>query len=326
MENKSKIAFSVVLPTYRVARFIERAIISLQNQSFKEFEMIFVDDCGEDGSIDIVSWYAETDSRIFIVKHEQNRGTFHARKSGVEYAKGRYIIFLDPDDELDENCLSKLYEHLSISPASVIFYGIKTVPAPPWYKSPMKSLPVRSKDSLLESMFKKTIGGYKFTTLGTPGKAYNRELLLTVYDELAIPSDFRYVFSEDSVLLLTCAMKNPSFCTINYNGYIYHRNPSSITHQRQLSSQSQYISDQIIFTMDILQKQIDRHHLTETEQAFFHFYIYHHTKSDLLLLNRFNSNGTHYFQSIVATFLTQPKFKHLVRMILFVLTIGRIRI
>src|SRR5690554_2826222 len=128
MDNNIAIFFSVVLPTYRVAQHIERAIISLQNQTFKEFEMIFVDDRGEDGSIDVVAQYAETDSRIQIVTHEKNLGTYHARKSGVIQAKGRYIIFLDPDDELDSDCLSILYEHLNNSPALVIFYGVKTIP------------------------------------------------------------------------------------------------------------------------------------------------------------------------------------------------------
>ncbi|GEM_PF-935176 len=326
MSTESEMMFSVVLPTYRVAQFVERVIISLQIQSFKAFEMIFVDDCGNDGSIDIVARYAERDPRIRIVTHEHNRGTYHARKTGVEHARGRYIIFLDPDDELDEHCLNQLYEHLHGSPASVIFYGVTFTPPLQWYKSPTRSYPLRSKDRLLESMFKKSIGGYTFTTLGTPGKAYDRKLLLSVYEELAIPDDFRYVYSEDSVVLLTSAMNNPGFRTIDYRGYIYHLNPSSITHKEQMSSRSRFISEQLTYTVDILREQIGRHHLTKAEEEFFRFYIHRHTKSELSLFARFDSSGAHYFTSVASAFFARPRLKHVAMMVFFVVTLGRKRL
>ena len=297
-----------------------------RSSPFKAFEMIFVDDCGTDGSIDIVARHAERDPRIRIVKHERNRGTYHARRMGVEHARGRYIVFLDPDDELDEHCLSQLHEHLHGSPASVIFYGVKTVPPPPWYKSSTRSFPVRSRERLLESMFKKSIGGYAFTTLGTPGKAYDRKLLLAVYDELAIPGDFRYFFSEDSVVLFACAMKDPVFLSVEYDGYIYHLNPSAITSKKRMSLRSQHIFDQVAFTMDKLQHLINRHHLAKSERTFLHHYIHHNTKSELLLLKRFDSSGARYFTSVASALFARPRLKHAAMLLFFVVTLGRKRL
>lgn len=114
---------SVIVPIYNVAEYIEECVQSLVVQSFKEFEVIFVDDCGTDDSIGIIERELgrikanSCDARI--IKHERNRGLSAARNTGFEAAKGEYVYFLDSDDYITPDCLEKLYNAAIDSDAEV---------------------------------------------------------------------------------------------------------------------------------------------------------------------------------------------------------------
>lgn len=105
----SEIKVSVVLPVYKVERYIERCIDSLLNQTLKEMEFIFIDDCGGDGSIELVEKKAAVDNRIKILYNETNLGTGRSRNRGIETAKGKYVGFVDPDDSIDPDYYEVLY-------------------------------------------------------------------------------------------------------------------------------------------------------------------------------------------------------------------------
>ena len=94
---------SVILPVYNVEKYIDKCIQSLLNQTLKDVEFIFVDDCSPDKSVDIIKKY--NDPRIKLVQHEVNKYTAEARNTGVKNATGEYIAFVDPDDYIDNNFL-----------------------------------------------------------------------------------------------------------------------------------------------------------------------------------------------------------------------------
>lgn len=104
--------FSIIVPMYNVEKFIARALESAINQSFKDIEIICVDDCGQDESIEIAKEFAKKDERIKIVQNERNLGTFAARNNGALSAKGEYLLFLDSDDFLHKDTCLKCYELL----------------------------------------------------------------------------------------------------------------------------------------------------------------------------------------------------------------------
>lgn len=105
---------SIILPTYNVEQYIARAIESCINQTFKDIEIIVVDDCGNDNSINIAKEYSKKDKRIKIIHNEKNLGLLRARYEGVKVANSPYIMFLDPDDYLElnacEECIKILDE------------------------------------------------------------------------------------------------------------------------------------------------------------------------------------------------------------------------
>ncbi|MBF7048155.1 glycosyltransferase family 2 protein, partial [Campylobacter volucris] len=109
---------SIILPTYNVEKYIARALDSCIKQSFKDIEIIIVDDFGNDKSIDIAKEYASTDERIKIIYNDKNLGTFASRNIGVLNSSSPYIMFLDPDDYLElnacEECVKILNKNIDV--------------------------------------------------------------------------------------------------------------------------------------------------------------------------------------------------------------------
>jgi len=89
---------SVVMPTYNCADFIAQSIASVCAQTYKNWELLIVDDCSSDNTEEIVSALSETDERIIYIRLETNSGAAAARNKGIEMARGSYIAFLDSDD------------------------------------------------------------------------------------------------------------------------------------------------------------------------------------------------------------------------------------
>lgn len=98
---------SIITPTYNAEKFLEQTIKSVLNQSYMNFEMIIVDDCSKDRSVEIAQEFAAKDNRIKVHKLKENSGAAVVRNTGIEMASGRYIAFLDSDDLWDEKKLEK---------------------------------------------------------------------------------------------------------------------------------------------------------------------------------------------------------------------------
>lgn len=89
---------SVIMPMYNSVKFLDKSIESVLLQTYKEWELIIVDDCSEDNSKEVVNSYMRLDSRIKLISFPHNMGVAEARNIGIKAAKGRYIAFLDSDD------------------------------------------------------------------------------------------------------------------------------------------------------------------------------------------------------------------------------------
>jgi len=93
-----KYLVSIITPSYNSARFIAQTIESVLSQTYKNWEMIIVDDISSDNSNEIIEKYVQRDNRIKFIKLEKNSGPAVARNRAIEEATGRYIAFLDADD------------------------------------------------------------------------------------------------------------------------------------------------------------------------------------------------------------------------------------
>ena len=98
---------SIIVPVYKVEKFLPKCIESVLNQTYTDFELILVDDGSPDKSPEICDKYAELDKRVVVI-HQTNEGVSAARNAGLENAKGAYIGFVDPDDWI----APKMYEQM----------------------------------------------------------------------------------------------------------------------------------------------------------------------------------------------------------------------
>lgn len=89
---------SIIMPTYKCGRFIEKSIRTVQAQTYKNWELIIVDDCSEDETISTVLGLKKNDDRISLYQNSSNSGAAVSRNTALKHAKGRWIAFLDSDD------------------------------------------------------------------------------------------------------------------------------------------------------------------------------------------------------------------------------------
>lgn len=105
---------SVIIPVYKVEKYLKRCIESVVNQSYKNIEIILVNDGSPDKCGEICDSYARIDSRIKVI-HKENGGLSSARNAGLDIASGEYIMFVDSDDWIEENSLEKLDKYMNMS-------------------------------------------------------------------------------------------------------------------------------------------------------------------------------------------------------------------
>ena len=104
---------SIITPTFNSERFIAETILSVQAQTYKDWEMIIVDDCSTDRTAEIVASFQEKDSRIKYFHNATNKGSAFSRNLALQNAKGKWIAFLDSDDLWHPEKLEKQIEFMT---------------------------------------------------------------------------------------------------------------------------------------------------------------------------------------------------------------------
>ena len=117
---------SVVLPIYNVERYLNRCVKSVVNQSYKNLEIILVDDGSQDNCPILCDEWAKKDYRIKVI-HKKNAGLGYARNTGIENATGEYICFIDSDDYIALDTIEKAYKSVMESKSDVVYYGYNVV-------------------------------------------------------------------------------------------------------------------------------------------------------------------------------------------------------
>lgn len=120
------IKISVVVPCFNVEKYIHRGLNSIIEQSLQEWEAILVDDGATDRTGEICDGYAEKDNRFQVV-HTKNQGLPSARNTGMEYAHGELLYFMDPDDWIEKDCFRKCYEIFKQHDCEIVHFGLNKV-------------------------------------------------------------------------------------------------------------------------------------------------------------------------------------------------------
>ena len=117
---------SVIVPIYKVEQYLDQCVESIRVQTYKNLEIILVDDGSPDKCPELCEQYALKDERIIVV-HKKNGGLSDARNYGINVSTGNYIIFVDGDDYIEKNMIQRLYDALQNSKADIVVGGINYV-------------------------------------------------------------------------------------------------------------------------------------------------------------------------------------------------------
>ena len=120
----NNIKISVIIPVYNVEKYIKKAIKSVINQTYKNLEIILVDDGSTDNSGFICDEYANIDERITVI-HKENGGIVSARKIGINLARGDYAVNLDPDDWIEATAYEQVVKIIEEKHPDIVAYGMK---------------------------------------------------------------------------------------------------------------------------------------------------------------------------------------------------------
>lgn len=99
---------SVIIPVYNTAPYLDKCLESVINQTYKNLEIILINDASTDNSLDIMKKYSESDTRIRLISHKENCGLGVSRNIGLKIASGKYVLFVDSDDYIDPVLIEKV--------------------------------------------------------------------------------------------------------------------------------------------------------------------------------------------------------------------------
>lgn len=315
---------SIVLPVYNVAPHVERCIASCLAQDVDDFEMIFVDDCGQDKSMSIVRHYAAQDGRIKIVSNPRNEGTFGARRAGAFAASGDYVFFLDPDDALPAGGLERLLSAVRESGGrcDLILSRIEVVPKARCISTKVVLPASCGYPDILPRMFLES----SHFNLGTPGKIYGRKLLLAAYGLLTSVTE-RLVFAEDVLLLFVCAALAERLLVLDSIQYLFYVNPVSATHGQDAGGVLRNIAqiDLVIGKLNELRNVPElsgREFFDEARDEI----INRLERDKLMLMRQLNPKEYIYDRLVYQAFLRDRNFRHLVRIAVYYFTLRQVRL
>lgn len=223
---------SVIVPIYKVEPYIRQCIVSLVNQTFRDFEIILVDDGSPDKCPEICDEYALKDPRIQVI-HKPNGGVVSARKAGLARSCGEYITFVDGDDWIAEDYIERIDKIIQQCEADVIavtdFYSVMD-------EEKQRVRIGRQYDGLYTvEKLSKDFYPYVFTydsrfDFGTAPSVWSKVIRRDLIEKYLPKTPENIRMGEDLAVSLPCMLDANSIYFTDLCGYYYRQNTASMTH------------------------------------------------------------------------------------------------
>lgn len=222
---------SVIIPVYNVELYINKCLNSIVNQTYKNLEIILVDDGSKDASGELCDEWAQRDHRISVI-HKKNGGLVSARKCGIAAAHGEYVCAVDSDDWIECNMVEQLYhiaERENVDIVTSLFYGAKIVDSENEFKVGRYDC-VRNGYSVYSRMIYIDNKNLTHMLSGSMcGKIYKRKLL----EKCQLPVDDRITYGEDGACVWNCFLQAESIYISDKFFYHYEKRSDSISGSRE---------------------------------------------------------------------------------------------
>lgn len=226
---------SVIVPVYNTKLYLKKCIYSILSSTYKNLQVILIDDGSTDGSSEICDYFSIKDKRIEVF-HQCNKGVSVARNLGIEKAKGEYITFVDSDDYIDSKLIEYLYNSAVQYKADYVVCGFSTVDKE--YKE-IKNYSIEKEGCIdgmqaLEMHYIEQCSSVNYVPLYA--KLYKK----SIWDGIKFRPNLYY---EDLDIMPSILLKCQRVVILNYSGYFYVQRPGSIMHDK--TKKSKYYNDAI---------------------------------------------------------------------------------
>jgi glycosyltransferase involved in cell wall biosynthesis len=224
----NNILVSIIIPVYNSEAFLDKCIQSAINQSYKNIEVILVDDGSIDSSGEICDNYSSIDSRVKTI-HKNNGGLVSSRKTGLKASTGEYVLYIDGDDWIELNLIENYVNQVIKFDADVVISS-HIVNLEGREDILMNSIPsgVYDKDKLKSIIYPKMLHTGKFSQFGifsySWGKLYRKELLL----ENQLKVDESITIGEDALCLYPTLLDANTLVILEQPGYYYRQRADSL--------------------------------------------------------------------------------------------------
>lgn len=224
-----KMSISIIVPIYKVEKYIRQCIESIINQSFKDLEIILVDDGSPDNCPEICDEYADKDNRIKVI-HKQNEGLIAARKSGLKTATGEYVSFVDGDDWIDTDMYKKVYQSINkYNPDCVITQFLFAFEDKNIKSDYLLDKEYYSREDIENEIFPTMLFKGQYYRFGIFPNCWSKVFKRDILDKHLYDVDNRIRMGEDIAFTYPCLMECKSVSFIDEALYYYRQNPESMT-------------------------------------------------------------------------------------------------
>lgn len=227
---KENLLISIIVPVYNVAQYLDRCVISLVDQTYKNIEIILVNDGSEDECPQMCDMWKKRDKRIQAI-HKSNGGLGDARNAGMMAARGNWIAFVDPDDYVDITTYEKCMAMVKNTPVEVCYFGSVYVTHKGKHKiSPVQFPKTLKKEEIRQELLPKCYG-HSYKDLYTIGSAcmgiYKAELIRN--NHVHFVSEKKWI-SEDYIFTADICYLAEEIAFVPEALYYYCENEFSLTH------------------------------------------------------------------------------------------------
>lgn len=221
---------SVIVPAYNVEKYIDACVKSILQQSYKDFELLLVDDGSGDATGDICDQYAEQDARIQVI-HKENGGLVSARKAGVMKAIGQYVTYVDGDDWIGNNMFEEMCEKACETGADIIIADYVAVGRTKENLTQNISEGFYDKKNLQKNIYPEMLSKGEYFSFGFQpslcGRLFRRKIL--VPHQMKVDNVIR--LGEDAACSYACFLEADAIYYLkNHFFYYYRMRETSISH------------------------------------------------------------------------------------------------
>lgn len=257
---------SVIVPVYNTEQYLSFCLKSIINQTYKNIEIILVDDGSTDGSPSICDDYAKRDSRVLVI-HQNQQGLVAARKAGVKAANGEYCIFVDSDDWISEELLESALSLSQNGIIDIVNYAIVSVDGTnhvKWHYTIPNGI---YENQQLEDIYKKMMFDFEKNSPGIIQSLCTKLIKRELLRESIRTVDNRITMGEDAAVVYKALLTASKIAITNECYYFYRIHQTSMCHSKDsdIFSRTYYFYR---YMYDVFSKYGTKYYLNKQLQAY----------------------------------------------------------